>query len=406
MIKHKLKHFKLINFKKVIGLEITDELIVKNGILIPKSFDKNEKNILSFDVGDCIVAPGFIDPQINGYLDCNFWTLDELDKENAFVKINELREKLAFNGVVAFCPTIITAPHDKIISNIELINSYINSNANHPGAKILGIHIEGIFISKCGVHDSKYSIKELTVKNIQPFIRENIAVFTLAPELDKSGDAVKYVQDKNILVSIGHSSGSYRQGLRAINDYGICTVTHMFNAMSGIKGFSHRPNDEKSDIQLLKLKIKDEKKIVPDEDGIMLAALRGKNVLCMTIADGIHVSKEAISLLREIKDDTHFSLASDLVSREFLNKSKLKGVLGGGQTPINDCVSNLIKWNVSSSESALLSASKPVANQLKIASKSGLGSISYGSQANMVIWDSTKDAVRGTIIGENIFFNY
>ena len=406
-IKHKLKHFKLVNFNKVIGLENANELEIKNGILIPKTNNEvNNKNLLSFDVSNCIVAPGFIDPQINGYLDCSFWTLDELGKENAFREINKLCEKLAFNGIVAFCPTIITAPHDKIISNIELINSYISSNKSHIGARMLGIHLEGIFISKYGVHDSKFSVKELIVKNIEPFIRNNIAIFTLAPELDKSGNAIKYIQDKNVLVSIGHSNGSYSEGLRAINDYGINMVTHMFNAMSGVKGFSHRPNDSNSGIQLLRSKIEDEKNILPDEDGIMLAALRCKNVLCMAIADGIHISREAVSLLREVKDDDHFSLASDLVSMDFFNKSKLKGVLGGGQTPINDCVSNLIKWNIAPVENALLSGSKPIANQLKTASKSGLGSISYNNEANLVVWDSTKNAVRGTIIGENVFLNY
>ncbi len=273
------------------------------------------------------------------------------------------------------------------------------------GSVILGIHIEGVFITKYGVHDKQYVREDLTIQSVKPFLKENVILFTLAPELDKSGETINFLQENKILVSIGHSNASYREGVRAIEQHGLRTVTHMFNSLRGIEGFSHRENGV-NNIQVIKLKIEDEKNIDPDTDGIMLAVLKDPKVLCMLIADGVHVDKEVVKLLKQYKSNKCFSLASDSISEEFYEKSKSKGTLGGSQISLDRCVSNLIKWKVASVEESLIFASLPIANQLSPASSLGLGKVSLGQKANIVIWDTKKNAVKGTIIGQDIFFNY
>ena len=179
-------------------------------------------------------------------------------------------------------------------------------------------------------------------------------------------------------------------------------VCSYLSNLKGIKGFSHR--DGNSNLNLLKLKLEDVKNIDPANDGIMLAALKNKDVLCMVIADGMHVSKEVVGLLKDYKKD--IALVSDDVSLEFFNQAKSQGMLGGGQLTLDKCVSNLINWKVSSLEDSLIFASKPISSQLKIAKKHGLGQIEYGKEANITFWDTKKNAVKGTIMGENVFLNY
>lgn len=400
----KLSRLKLVNFIKIIGIDSLAELIVVDGKVYTPSQIKDHNNFEVVDLKDCIISPGFIDPQVNGLNTCNFWTIKNLKEQEGFALIDEVRRKLAFSGVVAFCPTLITAATDEIVKSIDYINSYIKQSNPDIGAKILGVHIEGIFITKYGVHKSKYVQKDLLVKNLAPFIKENVIIFTLAPELDKTGEAIKFLQDNGILVSVGHSNAIFAEGKAVIETYNLKTVTHMFNSLRGIEGFSHRGNGDLN-LNILKEKLND-KNIDPAKDGILLALLKNKEVLCMTIADGIHVNKEVIRFLNEIKGQNHFALSSDAVSSDFFNAAKSKGMLGGGQSTIDKCVSNLIDWKVSKTEDSLLSASSSISKQLKVAKLLGLGEISIGREANLVFWDTKKNVVKGTIIGQNVFFNY
>ena len=266
MLRKKSSKLKLTNFLKVAdsaGSEIKDELFVLNGKIVSNTENKELDKSIDFveiDCKDCILAPGFIDPQVNGFNKCNFW-----DTNPDYKEIDKLRLDLAYCGVVAFCPTLITAPVEKIVKSIDHINSYIKESDEDSGARILGIHIEGVFITKFGVHESKYVQNKLTPEAIKPFLKENVILFTLAPELDLTGEAIKLLKKNNILVSIGHSNATYKEGKAAIKKNDLNTVTHMFNALRGINGFSHRDKDF-SGLEILKEKINDETKINPDED--------------------------------------------------------------------------------------------------------------------------------------------
>ena len=398
VIKNKSSKLKLINYVKAIDLNNINEIYLSEGIvtLKPKG---NETEYASLDCKDCIVTPGFIDPQINGLDDCDFWQFPK------FEKIDELRLKLALSGTVAFCPTIITEEKEKVIKLIEHLNEYLKQAKSETGAKILGIHLEGLFITKYGVHKSNYVLNELTIENIEPFIKDNVIIFTLAPELDKSGEVIKFLQKKNILVSIGHSNASYSEGELVIKKHGLNCVTHMFNALKGIDGFSHRSSNT-SNINILELKLKNENTIKPEVDGIALSILKNKNVLCMVIPDGVHINKEVIDFLYRLKGKEYFALVTDMVSRDFFDLAKSQGNLGGGQSTLEKCVSNLSEWGICNIEDALICASRPISNKLKIAKEMGLGQLSFEKKANITLWDTKKNRGKGTIIGENIFLNY
>ena len=403
--KKQLNKIKIKNYIKAIGYNYNEVLITNGEVTLnidhDHSKDQNTDDFLTIDSKDCIISPGFIDVQVNGFENESFW-----DIANSPIDIDKIRLKLAYCGVVAFCPTLITNSYENIIKSINKINSYIKSSCKDEGANILGIHIEGIFITKYGVHPVQFVQKELTVKNIEPLVQQNVILFTLAPELDKAGEAIKFLQKNNILVSIGHSNGSFKDGDIAINKYGLKTVTHMFNSLRGIEGFSHRTVKDGANLEIIQQKLENIKNIDIEKDGIMLALLKEKNVLCMVIADGIHVNKEVLSLLKSYKDTDHFSLTSDIVTKTFYEKSNKNSILGGSQTTIDSMISNLVKWDIMPVEEALICASKPIANQLKGGKESTYGEIKPGKKANIVLWDTRKNCVKGTIIGQNVFLNY
>jgi N-acetylglucosamine-6-phosphate deacetylase len=138
----------------------------------------------------------------------------------------------------------------------------------------LGIHLEGIFLNeeKKGIHNSEHFL-DLTVDNYRRIEDDFIKIVTLAPELDKG--LIDYLKEKGVKVQAGHCVGF---------DKRVDGITHTFNAM---KGISHRG------------------------ESTALSALIVDNVYAEVIADGVHVSDDALKLLFKSKPENKVILISD-----------------------------------------------------------------------------------------------
>jgi N-acetylglucosamine-6-phosphate deacetylase len=189
-------------------------------------------------------------------------------------------EGLYKRGIVAFFPTLVTDSVENIKRQISVIKEAASKNK-----RILGIHLEGIFINpeKRGIHNPKYFMP-LTVENYKLIEDDFIKIVTLAPELDEG--LIDYLKNKGVKVQAGHCvSGD----LSKVNG-----VTHTFNAMSGI---NHR------------------------EASTALSALINDNIYTEIIADGVHVSDEALKLLFKTKSKDKIILISDALP---ITNSELK----------------------------------------------------------------------------------
>jgi len=262
------------------GCLVNDYILIRDGeILDPEQVFYTEKRLpnLEIDCDDLIIAPGFIDIQVNGGFGVDFTN----DTENIKDNLKKVSFQLLKYGVTAYCPTIVSSHHEtysNIISQIQKTNGRTNENL---GASILGIHLEGPFINseKVGAHDLstlsdfKYGLDSLE-KIYGPLatLLENCKIITLAPELDLTGEIIEYLTRNNIIVSLGHSAASLKDAENAVNKGARC-ITHLFNAMGD---FHHR-----SDPHLIGL--------------ILKKNLPSNCIYYGIISDGVHTHSSAIN---------------------------------------------------------------------------------------------------------------
>ena len=191
-------------------------------------------------------------------------------------EIVDLAEKLRKIGIGKFFPTLVTDSVENTKRQISVIKEAAKKTKS-----IMGIHLEGIFINpeKKGIHNPEHFLP-LTVDNYRLLEDDFIKIVTLAPELDEG--LIDYLREKNIKVQAGHCVG-----FGNVNG-----ATHTFNAMSGV---THR--------------------------GIStaLSALISDNVYAEIIADGIHVSDDALKLFFKAKPEDKVILISDALPITYSN---------------------------------------------------------------------------------------
>lgn len=183
-------------------------------------------------------------------------------------EIVEVAYKLRKIGIGGFFPTLVTDSAENIKRQIGIIKEAAKKTNS-----ILGIHLEGIFINaqKKGIHNPEHFLA-LTVENYQKIEDDFIKIVTLAPELDEG--LISYLKAKGVKIQAGHCVGWGE----------VDGATHTFNAMSGV---THRGSST------------------------ALSAMIEDRVYAEIIADGLHVSDEALKLFFRAKPANRVILISD-----------------------------------------------------------------------------------------------
>lgn len=240
-----------------------------------------------------------------------------------------LSKEIKKYGIGGIFPTVVTDTVENIRNQVAVIKEASKKQTSDM-AKILGIHLEGIFLNpeKKGIHNSELFL-EPTVENYKLIEDDFIKIVTLAPELCNSGEGlIDYLKQKGVKVQAGHCVGGDLTGCDG--------VTHLFNAMSSI---SHRGSST------------------------ALSALVNDDIYTEVIADGVHVSDEALKLVFKSKPLDKILLVSDCLP---ITKSDLKemnfagekiyfdgekatskgGTLAGSTSLLSDIVKKLGKMNL------------------------------------------------------------
>ena len=171
---------------------------------------------------------GYVDLQVNGFGGVDF-NADDLTAQSLHAACLKMQE----DGAAGFLPTVITADIDLMVSRLARIAEFRRADSLAE-EMILGIHIEGPFISAAPGFVGAHPLEAVRVPNLPDMERLLEAtdgltrIVTLAPELDKDLRVTRFLADQGIIVAGGHCDPSLDQ-LRAAVDAGLTMFTHLGN---------------------------------------------------------------------------------------------------------------------------------------------------------------------------------
>ncbi len=227
------------------------------------------------DLGGGILAPGFIDAQVNGGGGVLF---NDTPDVATLHRIAAAHRRFGTTGLLA---TLITDAAEKRAAAIAAVRAA--QQAGVPG--LLGIHLEGPHIAagRRGVHDARFiAPPDAADRALLEGLAIRPALVTLAPEA-VAPDVVRALARAGVRVAAGHSAAGWAQA-KAGFAAGITGVTHLFNAMSPLGS---------------------------REPGLVGAALEDDSVWCGIIVDGHHVHDASVRLAWKAKPPGKLFLVTD-----------------------------------------------------------------------------------------------
>jgi N-acetylglucosamine-6-phosphate deacetylase len=231
--------------------------------------------------GDWLSPPG-VDLQINGGLGLAFPELTPSD----LPRLEALLEHLWRDGVEAIAPTLVTCGVAELRGALAVL---AQARARHaPGrCRLLGAHLEGPFLApeRRGAHPAAHLAAPSAAalaERLEGFTGgagwqgpADVALVTLAPELEGAAAVIDALNRRGVVVSLGHSQADEAEAAAAFEG-GVRLLTHTFNAMAGL---GHRA------------------------PGPIAAALARRDVGLGLIADGVHVAPSMAVLLQRLAPD-------------------------------------------------------------------------------------------------------
>jgi len=222
-------------------------------------------------------VPAFIDLHIHGAGGFG-------PEQGTMQSLLDMSAVLARQAVAAFCPTLYCAHPAKLA---DLLHNLVPALGKETGAKIIGFHLEGPFISplKPGVMKPQ----DIAPANLEDFkqiyeaAQGHISIVTLAPEIPHIEPVIQFCLDHHITVQAGHTNATYEQMQHAF-DLGVRRVIHFGNAMSGLH--QRAP-------------------------GVVGAVLNNPQISCEVIADGKHIHPALLTLLKRVKPIAQITAVTD-----------------------------------------------------------------------------------------------
>ncbi len=173
--------------------------------------------------GDDYIVPGFIDLHVHGG--------GGRDVMQAGDAPHVIAAMHARHGTTSMLATTMTAPPHEITEALKAIGAACK--ARRPGAaRILGVHLEGPYINSGKLGAQPNYARAATLLEVQQLgLHAPMRLITVAPEVAGHLRLVRELSNAGIRVQIGHTLGSYEDGVAAL-EHGAASFTHLFNAMS------------------------------------------------------------------------------------------------------------------------------------------------------------------------------
>lgn len=359
-------------------------ILVEEGIIkkIGRIDKKGPTNVL--DAEGRMVTPGFIDIHLQGA-----GGADVLDgTREALETISKTCTRF---GTTGFLATTVYKPEG---DNTHLVNAASNVGRDLGGAHLIGIHLEGPFISmvKRGMilPDCIARPKETIYRCIRELVKGKLKIMTIAPELPGSLKIIKHLVNSGIVASFGHSNATYEESMKGF-ETGISHVTHLFNAMPSLH---HRA------------------------PGPLLAIFRRGGPSVQIIPDGVHLHPRVLRFVFDlIEMDRCITITDGLQAmglpdgiyvyngQEYESKNGTAryhdGTLIGTTLGMIQLLLLLMEYTDCTIEAAIKTVGENPARLLGIEGKKG--SIELGKDADLVILDHDY-SIWATIVSGKVVF--
>lgn len=338
------------------------------------------------DAHGMIVSPGFIDIQTNGS-----YGIDLTAQPDG---VDQMADRLPEQGVTSFLATLVSAPAPRYAAAIPRLRQAME---RQQGARLLGLHLEGPFLSRdaCGAHDTEHMPTEGRQIGGADMLEcygdlEGVRIVTLAPECVDVQSVVAELVKRGIVVSAGHTratEGQMRQAMGA----GLSLATHLFNAQSPLH---HR------------------------DTGVVSTVLESDSLAYSMIPDGQHVNPQVIRIafkanpnLIAVTDamaaaglaDGEYSLGCMLVRvKDGVARSANTGCLAGSTATMDQAIRVLFRDAGLPLAEALKAATWRPAKLLGIEEQKG--DLREGSDADLVILaEDSLEVMQTWIAGELVY---
>lgn len=374
--------FAITNGRVILKDKIVEKVVVIDRDRIADITDTVPGLIKEIDARGMYVSPGFIEIHMhgrNGY--------DAMDA--SYEAINGISKALIGSGVTGFLATTMTMSEDNIKKAVRTVGESIGKTQ---GAKLMGLHMEGPFISKehKGAQPEGYIQKpsmEEYMKLCDGF-QDVVKLTTVAPEIEGAPEFIKQLSDMGTVVSMGHTNATYDEAMKGI-EAGIKSSTHTYN---GMRGLHHR------------------------EPGA-LGAVFDSDIFAELICDGGHVHFAALRTLLKIKGVGKSILITDSMraagmdegvydlggQQVFVKNGQARladGTIAGSTLTLDRAVYNAVKhFNVTLPEAVRMASYNPAA----LLGIDDMGEIKKGNVADIILFDENIKIKGMYISGEKIF---
>jgi len=378
--------YALVNGRIYTGHEILDNhaVVVADGLIervCPR--DALPADIALRDVAGALIAPGFIDLQLNGCGGVQFNDdIDALSVETLEI-MQRANEK---SGCTSFLPTLITSSDELMKRAVDAMRAY-KSQHQH---QALGLHLEGPWLNKAKKGTHNPDLIRLPDPALVRYLCDNADVITkvtLAPE--NVGEAViRQLTQAGIIVSAGHSNATYEEakaGFRA----GVTFATHLYNAMPVFAG---------------------------REPGLIGALFDSPDVYCGIIADGLHVHYANVRNAKRIKGsklvlvtDATAPAGAEIDKFIFAGKTIYyrnglcvdeNGTLSGSAITMIESVRNAVEHVGIALDEALRMATLYPAQAMGVEKQ--LGTVEAGKVANLTVFTRDFNITKTFVNGDDV----
>ncbi|MGJ7903773.1 N-acetylglucosamine-6-phosphate deacetylase [Lysobacter sp. 1R34A] len=322
---------------------------------------------------ELIVLPGFIDLHVHGAAGVDLMQGGDAARTIARTHVR--------HGTTALLGTTMTAAEADIVHALRGLAGAI-ADPDPDAAQILGVHLEGPFISPQRLGAQPPLTVEATFESVQRLhALAPIRVLTLAPEIGRHTELIPRLNTLGIRVQIGHSAGTYEEGLAALRA-GAAGFTHLFNGMTGVDHY--RPG-----IAAAALAHAEYAELIPDLQHVHPGAIR----LAVRAIPRLYAVTDATAATG--MPDGEYALGSQRVHKCLGCVRLASGSLAGSALTMDQALRNLVEVGLDLADAAHRVSTFP-ADYLGLSDR---GRLEPGARADLVVLDAQLRVVRVVVAG-------